>query len=261
MQTTSDPDGVTSSATMSSDLPVADREPLDDDRLKAIVSTLGDLPVLPDVALSALRQAEDPDWNLRELAQTIGRDQSLAAGFLRFANAPYFGSRGAISTLDRAISRVGNARVRSVLLAAVLEGFHAPAKSNFQGTVLWEHAQATSAVSRHIAAAYKHCDPEEAFMAGLLHDIGRPVMDQEFPAQYAEVVDLLRQGHAPSLRSAEQSVFEFDHTDVGFILVTEWAFPTAIAETIHLHHTPAEAVANPGLCATVSLANSLCLHA
>ena len=254
-------DGVAPAVTTDTNPTATDQELLDDDLLTEIASSLGDLPALPDVGLRALRLAENPEWDLQELTQTIGRDQSLAAGFLRLANSPFFGARGTISTLNQAISRVGNTRVRSILLAAALEGFHAASRSNFKGTVLWDHSLATATMSRHLATVYTHPDPEEAFTAGLLHDIGRPVMDHKFPTQYAEVVDLMAQDRAPSLLSAERSVFQFDHTEVGFVVVTEWAFPRAIAETIRRHHDPAEAVADRELCATVSLANSLCLHA
>ena len=184
MNTDNDPDGVSRSATTSRDRPVEDRELLDDQRLTGIVSTLGDLPALPDVALRALRQAEDPEWDLKELTGTIGRDQGLAAEFLRLANSAFFGGTGTISTLDHAICRVGNTRVQSILLATVLEGFHATTQSNFKGTELWEHALVAATVSRYLATVYRRCDPEEAFIAGLLHDVGRPVMDREFPEQY-----------------------------------------------------------------------------
>jgi hypothetical protein len=151
MQTDTDPDGVSRAAPTNHDHPVANRELLDDERLATIVSTLGDLPVLPDITLRALRLAEDPEWDLKELTGTIGRDQGLAAEFLRLANSAFFGGTGTISTLDRAICRVGNTRVQSILLATVLEGFHATTQSNFTGTMLWEHALVTATVSRHLA--------------------------------------------------------------------------------------------------------------
>ena len=71
----------------------------------------------------------------------------------------------------------------------------------------------------------------------------------------------MTQSRAPSLLNAEQSVFQFDHTEVGFVVATAWAFPPAIVEAIRHHHAPGKATVDRGLCATVSLANSLCLHA
>lgn len=235
--------------------------PLSDERLREITATLGDLPVLPEVALQAMRLADNPDWDLKKLDVTIRRDQALAARFLRLANSAFFGARCSVTTLDRAINLVGITRVRSVLLASALEGLHESRKSNFKGKVLWEHALATGCVSQHLATKHRLCDPEEAFMAGLLHDIGRPVMDHVFKPQYAEVIEMVATGVAASFLSAEQRVFRFDHTDVGFVVVTAWDFPSAIAEAIRFHHDPTMAEVQPPLCATISLANSMCAKA
>ena len=98
-------------------------------------------------------------------------------------------------------------------------------------------------------------------MAGLLHDIGRPILDQMLGDQYAQVIALVKDGVAASLLSAEQRVFGFDHTDIGFVAVTGWGFPPAIAEAIRFHHDPTMAEADRPLCATVSLANSMCAKA
>ena len=237
------------------------RVPLSDERLGEIAATLGDLPALPDVALRAMRLAEDPDWDLRKLDATIRRDQTLTARFLRLANSAFFGARSKISTLDRAINLVGITRVRSVLLAAALEGLHESKRSNFKGKILWEHALAAGCLSQHLARTHGRSDPEEAFMAGLLHDIGRPLLDQTLGDKYAEVIALVKDGVAASLLSAEQRVFRFDHTDIGFVAVTAWGFPPAIAEAIRFHHDPTMAEADRPLCATVSFANSMCAKA
>ena len=237
------------------------RAPLSDGRLEEIASTLGDLPALPDVAIRAMRLAENPEWDLQELNVTIRRDQALTARFLRLANSAFFGARSKISTLDRAINMVGITRVRSVLLAAALEGLHESKRSNFKGKLLWDHALAAGCVSQHLALAHRRSDAEEAFMAGLLHDIGRPILDQIMGDQYAEVIALVKEGVAASLLSAEQRVFRFDHTDIGFVAVTAWGFPPAIAEAIRFHHDPTMAEADRPLCATVSLANSMCAKA
>ena len=159
------------------------RTPLGEDQLRELVASLGDLPSLPDIALRAMRLAEDPDWDLKKLEQTIRRDQGLAARFLRLANSAFFGARCTITTLDRAINLVGITRVQSVLLAAGLEGLHQSKKSNFKGRILWEHALAVACMSQYLAKQSGIGDPEEAFMAGLLHDIGRPIMDDVFPRQ------------------------------------------------------------------------------
>ena len=237
------------------------RRPLSDEELREIAETLGDLPALPDVVLRAIRQAQNPDWECSTLVHTIQQDQALTARTLRLANSAFFGARSTVSTLDRAINLVGIARMRSVLLAAALEGFHETRTSNFGGKVLWKHALATACVSQYLAETHGRGDSDEAFIAGLLHDIGRPVMDQVLGERYAKAIDLLKNGEAASLLSAEQRVFRFDHTDIGFIVVRAWGFPPAMAETIRFHHDPTMARRDPLLCATVSLANSMCAKA
>ena len=217
--------------------------------------------MLPAVALRAMRLAEDPDWDLQTLSATIRRDQGLASQFLSLANSAYFGARCTITTVERAINLVGIKRARSMLLAASLEGLHQNKTSNFRGKVLWEHALSTGCVSQLLAKKHKRCDSEEAFMAGLLHDVGRPVMDQLFTTRYAKVGDLVKSGDAESFLVAEQHVFGFDHADVGFISAKAWGFPPAFAEAVHLHHDPTIAQVDPILCATVSLANSMCVKA
>ena len=234
-------------------------DPQGDDHLRDLVASLGDLPTLPDIALRAMRLAEDPDWDLKKLERTIRQDQGLAARFLRLANSAFFGARSTITTLDRAINLVGITRVQSVLLAAGLEGLHQNKKSNFKGKILWEHALAVGCASQHLAKKARQCDPEEAFMAGLLHDIGRPIMDDVFHDKYGEVIALVRDGAAASFLSAEQRTFKFDHTDVGYVVVSAWGFPSQIGEAIRFHHDPTMAENAVGLCATVSLANSMCV--
>ena len=237
------------------------REPLSREQLDEIAEMLGDLPALPEVVLRAMRLAEAPDWELSKLDATIRDDQALAARVLRLANSAFFGVRCTIGTLQRAINIIGVTRLRAILLTAALERLHESQHSNFSGKVLWEHALATGCVSQYLATEGRHCDPEKAFMAGLLHDIGRPIMDQALGDQYAGVVDLVKTGAAASWLSAEQRVFRFDHTDIGFVVVTAWGFPPEIVETVCFHHDPTMAERDPLLCATVSLANSICAKA
>ena len=238
-----------------------DAQASDGEHLARIAEIVGDLPTLPDVALRAMRLAEKPEWDLRELEDVMGRDSGLSARFLRLANSAFFGARGTVSTLDQAILRVGITRLRSLLLTAALDGFHDVKRSNFAKAVLWDHALATACVSQHLATTHRRCVPDEAFVAGLLHDIGRTVMDQVLSTEYADVLALVETEGATSWLSAEQRVFGFDHTHLGFVVANAWEFPPAIAETIRFHHDPAQASTDRGLCATVSLANSLCVKA
>ena len=234
--------------------------PPDDRRrqLARIGEKVGDLPALPHIAMRALKLAEREDWSITELENEILLDHALAARLLHLANSPYFGARRRITTVNRALSLIGNRKARSVLMAAAVEGLHEDTRSIFRDEFLWEHALATAAVSQHFATTFQTCNPDDAFMAGLLHDIGRLVMDSRFPDRYRRVVDLVETGDTETFLDAEQEVFGFTHTDVGFLVATGWHLPPVIAEVMLFHHEPALASSDRNLCATVSLANSAC---
>lgn len=224
-----------------------------------IAQEVSDLPPLPQVAMQALKLAEKEDWNIVELENEILRDSALAVRLLRLANSPYFGARCEVTTVSRALNLIGNSKTRSVLMAAAVEGLHENTRSNFPGKVLWEHALATASLSQQFATLCDSGNPEDAFVAGLLHDIGRPVMDSIFPDEYRRVIGLVEAGNTDTFRSAEQQVFGFDHTDVGFLVASHWNLPPVIGGVIRFHHNLAQASADRTLCATVSLANSACV--
>ena len=232
--------------------------PSRDKQLSVIAAEVGDLPALPDIAMRVFQMAEGDEWNVADLEEEIRRDQALTARFLRLANSAHYGARRTVGSLNQALTMLGSKKIRTVLLAAAVEGFHQATHSNFEDRVLWQHALAVGFVSQHLAQQLQLCNPEEAFIAGLLHDIGRVVMDERVPSQYQRVVDRA-DGSNESLGVAEREVFGYDHTDVGFLLARAWALPDAIADTIHRHHEPDTARPDPTLCATVSLANSWCV--
>ena len=229
-----------------------------DERLADIAAEVGDLPGLPDIAMRVFQMAEGDEWNVADLEQEIRRDQALTARFLRLANSAHYGARRTVGSLNQALTMLGSKKIRTVLLAAAVEGFHQATHSNFEDRVLWQHALAVGFVSQHLAQQLQLCNPEEAFIAGLLHDIGRVVMDERVPSQYQRVVDRVNESDE-SLGAAEREVFGYDHTQVGFLLATAWALPDAIADTIRWHHEPEAAQSDHTLCATVSLANSWCV--
>ena len=223
-----------------------------------ILNAIGDLPALPNIALSVLKLAEGDDWNVTDLAEKISRDPALTARFLRVANSAHYGARRTISSPSQAMTMMGSKKVRTTLLAASVEGFLQAERSNFENRALWRHAFATACVSEHLAIADHSCDSEDAYVAGLLHDIGRSLMDERFTDCYASVLDHVTDGGL-SFRKAEFQVFGFDHTEVGLLVAKAWGLPAPLAETIWLHHDPHAASNYQRLCATVSVANDWCV--
>ena len=232
----------------SSDLPPPDE----------IAAAIGDLPALPDIALRVLRLTDGEDWSGADLAEEICRDPGLTARFLRAANSAHYGVRRTIGSPNQALTMLGSKKVRTTLLAASVEGLLQADRSNFEDRALWRRAFATACVSEQLATATESCNPEDAYIAGLLHDIGRSLMDERFTDRYGRVVGRVSES-GESFSSAETEVFGFTHTEVGFLVTSAWGLPDPLTETIRWHHHPGAAVSDVRLCATVSMANDWCV--
>lgn len=227
-------------------------------RLDKIAATMGDLPAMPQVATRVVQKLNDPKATARSLEELICRDQAMTARVLRVANSAFYGVRGEISTLSRAIVVLGFNTLRSVVLTGVTEALHAGPRSCFKDRILWEHSFAVAVAARILAAECAYHAAEEAYVGGLLHDIGKMVLDAKLPEDYQRVIELVY-NDKQSFIDAENEVFGFDHCDVGALLVERWNLAPGLREAVQLHHQPMHAEIDPTLCAIVSLANSLCI--
>jgi putative nucleotidyltransferase with HDIG domain len=223
-----------------------------------IAAKVGDLPALPDVAAKVMSAIHDPKSTAKHLERLISTDQATTAKVLRVANSAFYGVRGEISTLSRAIVVLGFNTLRSVVLAGVSETLHQTKRSCFKEKILWEHSMAVGLASRIIAQECRFGAPEEAFVGGLLHDVGKVVLDANQPQDYQIVIERVY-NEGQTFIAAETEVFGFDHADVGALVVQRWNLAPALREAVECHHEPMAAEVNPTLCAIVSLANSLCV--
>jgi len=214
------------------------------------------LPTLPQVVARVLALAEDPAVSARQIADMIGQDQALAAAVLKLVNAPFYGLSRRISSIHHAVLLLGFRTVRNLSLSAVLvKSFGEPSLDHrFDRMRLWRHAVACATGARLLASKLGTDDAEEAFLAGLVHDMGIVVLDQFFHEGFRRVLDLVIAMDMP-LRDAETEVFGQDHAAVGKLLARRWNFPAAVSEAIARHHEPWKAKRDPSLAAIVHVAD------
>ncbi|GAB4251254.1 MAG: HDOD domain-containing protein [Acidobacteriota bacterium] len=194
-------------------------------------------PPLPEVAWRVLELTSDLYSGSEELEEVIAHDQSLTTRLLRVANSAYFQRRREIKTVRQAVTVLGNQKIRGIVVAAALGGiFYKTAV----GRILWQHALAVGVAARELSAYLPGFDPEEAFVLGLLHDLGKGILAHEYPVLFQETLSL--QSGDPELTScaAEQSVFGLDHTAAGRRLSDAWNLPQGLTRVIERHHLPAE---------------------
>ncbi|MCS6829458.1 MAG: HDOD domain-containing protein [Armatimonadota bacterium] len=204
------------------------------------------LPPLPHVTVQVMRLIDDPRSSTRDFERVITQDAALASKVLRMANSAYYGGNGRISTVSRAIAVLGMNTIRTIVMSLT---FHAMVharqrRSRFNRQEYWRHSLATAIASRVLARLKRSKWDEEAFLAGLLHDIGRLIADQFL----AEEMDVFI-SHSTEITSStveeiltlESKVLGATHVELGDFAAQKWNLPAAIRAGIAYHHQPLRA--------------------
>lgn len=187
---------------------------------------------------------DDPDVNSETLAQIIHADAGLTTDVLRAANTAAYAGAARIESLPQAIVRLGLREIYRLLTAIItspnlmnLDAF------GFQRVDLWQHSVACAFGAQILSRNVPSQDPEVAYTAALLHDIGKLVMAQVAKADYLALIDSCKENNTPHFR-AEQNAFQCDHAMIGSMLLKRWRFPEEIVGAIRFHHDPAHAPEN-----------------
>jgi putative nucleotidyltransferase with HDIG domain len=202
-----------------------------------VLRRIHNLPSLPTVVMELLASMDQDDVNIDALSQKITQDQALTAKTLRLANSSFYGMANQVTTIHEAIVILGFRTVRSLATTAALIGsFAGRTHTSFNVTPFWRHAIAAAVCARELAG-HLNLNPEYAYTAGLLHDIGRLVLVTQFQPNY-EATMAYRVEHDCSLLEAEHAVLGIDHAVVGDVLTRHWKFPEAMQQAVARHHAP-----------------------
>lgn len=200
-----------------------------------VVKQIRDLPSLSAVVVELLSTMEQDDIDVNALGAKIALDQSLTAKTLRLANSSFYGMPSKVTTIQQAIAVLGFHSIRTLVTAcAVTASFPDSAGGSFNFKAFWRHSVASAVCAKLLAQRLK-INPETAFTAGLLHDIGALVLATRFPGQYDEML-AYRRAHDCYVIEAERAVFGLDHATVGSTLAAYWKFPNAMQSAVAEHH-------------------------
>ncbi|WP_038494521.1 HDOD domain-containing protein [Janthinobacterium agaricidamnosum] len=225
--------------------------------LQDVIARIQDLPSLPAVVTELLSSMEQEDIDTHLLADKITLDQALTAKTLRLANSSFYGMQSQVTSIQQAITVLGFHSIRTLVTACSITGSFQPAPgSRFDFEAFWRHAVGTAVAARALAPHLRQ-NPETAFTAGLLHDLGTLVLVTSYPALYRQA-ELYRGSHDCGEAEAERAIFGLDHALVGSTLAAHWKFPLAIQAAVAGHHDLSGPDAcSPSLALTVHLANIL----
>lgn len=195
------------------------------------------LSMLPQITSQVLRLVDNPNASPRQIGALIERDAGLASKLLKIANSVYYGVPGKIKTVPQAISVMGLSAVRSVVVGQAYQQMVAVrgASKRFDRLAFWQHSLATAVGARTLAKLKGWRDPEEAFLAGLLHDAGRLVMDRFLPHELDQALTLSFERVAPLIET-EREVLGYTHVEVGDVLAEQWNLPESLRIALRRHH-------------------------
>lgn len=224
-----------------------------------IHETINSLKPIPQTALKIFRMFYEDNHDIEEMAMELSKDQVLSAQTLKICNSALFAGNIKIDTLKEAVLLLGqNLLIKSVITAAVNNYFNQSSISGYslcKGGMFF-HAVGTATTAEKIAELSKKSTPKHAYAAGLLHDIGKVVLDQFISKGSPLFFRNLKLEHETSL-SSEKKILGINHCEVGSFLAKNWRFSTALKETILFHHTPEKATENKDLANIIYLADLL----
>ena len=201
-----------------------------------------ELPPLPQAVLEVMLVLQREQLSATRSIALIEQDQALAARVLRLANSAFYGMPGRVGSIGDAVRMLGLRTVASVLTAVAMHNaIRVDACAGFHFPDYWRHAIGSALAARALAGA-AGCDADEAFLAGLMHDIGQLALAAFEPDKTASALALARSANL-SAEGAELAVLGLSHPAVGARVAQHWRFPAAICQAIALHHTPEPASA------------------
>lgn len=205
-------------------------------KLEAVLSKIAEISTLPTVALRVMEVARDPESGAADLKEVVESDPALSARVLRMVNSAAFGVTQKVSNLHQAVGFLGFTQVRNLALTASVSQIFKDDRQIgcYKRKALWTHLVTVGVCARLVARRCGLSNFEDAFLAGLLHDIGIIMMDQSAHDHFVAVIGALDQ--AESLSDVEREIVGFSHAVLGDAIAEQWRFPSPIRAAILHHH-------------------------
>ena len=226
--------------------------------IEYIVAKVDDMKVLPQIINEIIALTDDPNSTIQDMEKAILQDQVLTTKILRLANSAYYGYARNISTISRAAVLLGFQAIKSLALASTVRTYLSDELKGYslEKNELWTQSQTCAIVSRLIAKKVKYPNPEEAYIAGLLRDIGKTILNQHMEKEYSQVLTRVEENNV-SFLDAEREVFGFNHGEIGEKVAEKWNLPESLVDAIGHHHTPELSNINPLLVSIVHIADAI----
>jgi putative nucleotidyltransferase with HDIG domain len=230
------------------------------EELRKAILTTGDLPPMPVVATKVLQLVESGKADAAEISRTISSDPAVSARILKISNSTFYGCRRKIQTLSEAVVVLGHNTIKGLAVAASVKEIYRP--SGLIENMLWEHSFGGALAAQIVAGHTSHVSADEAFLAGLFHDIGKIIMNLKERDKFRQVIERCY-NEMLMFEEVELTVFPYTHAELGGYVLEKWNLPESLINAVMLHHSFAfdddEDIYQRNLTAIASLADLICL--
>ncbi|MCP4645924.1 MAG: HDOD domain-containing protein [bacterium] len=227
--------------------------------LKRVVERAGELPAVPEIVAEVLRVTQDPSSDLNTVGDVVERDPALTAKILRISNSAYYGLKQHVGTLKLALVVLGITEVRNIVLGVSV--FDAVQDQSINPTMardVYGHCLVTGALAKKLFTRLSLNSHGEAFVSGVLHDIGKLLLVRKIKDGYIKLLKVT-EGEPEALCRIEKEAFGFTHADAAAAVAELWDFPKPLTDALWLHHPIPESslvdAKDPILAAGVRVAN------
>ena len=226
-----------------------------------LIRKVGDLKVLPFVARKVLDTLSDDNLSFSDLANIIEKDQTIAVRVLKVSNSALYGLRQEVNSIQQALMILGLKTIRSLVLSLSTKSLYK--KFGMTEQKMWDHSVGTATAAKIISSRLGSEVGDIAFIGGLMHDLGKVIMNNETPEQFTEVM-MRTYNEGISSIEAEEGIYGYNHAEIGGSVSEKWGFPPILKHIIELHHlniVKLEDIKDPietNTIACVNLSNYIC---
>lgn len=209
------------------------------------LDSIPDIPTLPSIVVTVNKMLQDYDTSIKNLSKVIEKDQSMVTKILRLVNSTFYGFRSKIKNIPHAIIILGFNTIRNAVVSvSIIKTFSGKdICEGFEIEEFWKHSIAVAVTSRYLAEQTRLDSPEDCFVSGLLHDIGKLVLYQYFTDFFSKVWESVKEDNL-SFYEAEKKLLPVNHAQIGGYLTKKWQFPVSLIDSITYHHKIRQTVSN-----------------
>ena len=223
------------------------------------LSNLKHIPTLPHILLQLIKTCNEDNGSLKDVSKIIEKDTALSTRILKLVNSAYYARRDRISSVDGAVGFLGSNAIKNIAIcSSVHEVFQTvKSKKSFNLKQFWWHSLRCAVLAKLIARNRNFYNPDDAFLSGMLHDIGKIILWVNFPQPYSDLLETHK--GRPELMLAGESQFGANHAEIGAWLLDRWNFQSFIADAVRYHHYSQSRILDAlPLVKFIYVANALC---